>query len=70
MPSDETIQEHRDDPTESDPAPQTGAVAADADDPDTGSVDEPPTSPVLEHLDETMNRAQQAADKALAPQRD
>ncbi len=32
--------------------------------------EEPVTSPALEHLEETMKKAGQAADEALAPQRE
>ena len=49
--------------TDTDPAAESDARAPESD-------DAPATSPALDHLDDTIKEARQAADQALAPQRD
>jgi hypothetical protein len=52
---------------------QPGAPAKQEDAPEDQEVRQPKdevTSPVLEHLDETIKKAKQAAGEALAPQRE
>lgn len=45
--------------------------ATKSDDAQVPERDDPPaTSPALDHLDDTIKEARQAADQALAPQRD
>ncbi|MET3803778.1 hypothetical protein ABIB25_000764 [Nakamurella sp. UYEF19] len=70
MPDDSKHDEHQEilaDAAEADIADADGAQPHTAEERDSK---EQPASPVLEHLDETMKRARQAADEALAPQRE